>query len=299
VTTKKVVYVLVSDPQDHYAEMAILSMECLKKYSPGINIEVVIDSKTNNNLSGYRDQVKKLADIVHITDIIGQNNAFTSRMIKTQLRSLVKGDYLYIDIDAVPVKPLDELFNSSSDIAMVHDLNTTSAKFTFHDYEREIFDAMAWELPKQYFNSGVMFVKDNKNVNDFFKTWHLTWQKSSKNGLHKDQPPMHEAIRQSNITVKELAPEYNMLISIQKGVAAKTAKVYHYSTVRFDSRNDTYFHDIIKQMKISESINWALLSSVLSSKYPWTNHDSLRLNWATGNYQELGKILFKRALNTK
>lgn len=293
---KKIVYVLVSDQADHYTEMALLSIACARKYSPKLAIALVIDRKTYDGLSGFRGTIVDSVDELKIVDLQGENNAFTSRMIKTQLRSFVEGDYLYVDIDAIPVADLSEVFESKEDIAMVYDHNVPPGKFVFYDYEREIFDKMHWPLPARYFNSGVMLVKDSSKVRQFFTLWHSLWQQNSALGLHKDQPPMHEAIRQAGINVRGLSPEWNMLIGLQKGYGGKNPKVYHYSTIRFETRNDTHFHKIVKSMKNDLSINWELLDKTISSKFPWTNSNSLRLNWAIGHYSVIPKLVFKKLL---
>jgi len=293
-TLKKVVYVLVSNHDDYYTEMAILSITCVKRYSPNLIVELVMNQRTFDSLKGYRKTLLDVVDELHVIDLFEKNNAFTSRFIKTQLRSFIIGDYLYVDIDAVPIASLDNIFLCKNDLAMAHDHNVPPEKFIYHDYEREIFDKMGWELPKKYFNSGVMLVKDNARVHSFFNTWHELWQQNSQFGLHKDQPPMHEAIRQCNISVYSLGPECNMLIGLQTGYGAKKAKVYHYSTIRFETRDDTYFHKIVKSMKSEEKIDFDLLEKVIKNKYPWTNDNSLRLNLAVGNYHKLPKLIIKK-----
>lgn len=287
-------YVLVSNHNDYLTEMALLSIACARKYSPNLQIELVMDRKTYDGLVGFRRTILDLIDSLKLVYVPEQDNVYISRKIKTRLRSLIENDYLYIDIDTIPLADLSDVFNNQEDIAMAYDHNVPPDKFVFYDYEREIFDKMQWPLPSRYFNSGVMLVKDTPKVRNFFILWHQLWQQNSALGLHKDQPPMHEAIRQAGINVKGLSPEWNMLIGLQKGYGGKTPKVYHYSTIRFDTRNDTHFHTIVKGMKTNASINWQLLDKIIASKYPWTNANSLRLNWATGNYAAIPGLLFKK-----
>ncbi|SFK20720.1 glycosyltransferase [Methylophaga sulfidovorans] len=294
-TKKKAVYVLVSDENDHYTEMAILSASCLRKFSPSLAIELVIDKKTFTGLSNYRKKILDLVDLVNVVDCLGENNAFTSRIIKTQLRKFVTGDYVYIDIDAVPVADISSVFECNTDLAMVYDHNVKKPKdFVFYDYERKTFDDMSWELPKEYFNSGVMFVKDSLRVTRFFEVWHNLWLQNSALGLHKDQPPMHEAIKKTKIDVEPLEPCWNLLIGLQKGICAKKPKIYHYSTIRFDSRSDTWFHQIVKDMKKNSTMDEKFLYEIISTKYPWTNKNSIRLNFAVGNYHRLPLLIFNK-----
>ena len=290
----KIVYVLVSDQADHYTEMAMVSVHCARKYTPSCLIELVVDFKTRSGLQGHRAKILDMVDVVTEVDVQGENNAFTSRLIKTQLRKFVKNDYLYVDIDAVPVADLSSAFSLDTDVAMAHDHNVPPEKFIFYDYEREIFDKTGWPLPKRYFNSGVMLVKDTQKVSDFFDCWHGLWQENRKLGLHKDQPPMHEAIRQLDMNVYALGPEWNLLVGLQKGYGGKKPKVYHYSTIRFETRRDTYFHTLVKNLKVTGKIDVEFLEKIIKSKYPWTNHTSLRLNWAVGNYHLLPLLIIKK-----
>jgi hypothetical protein len=291
---KKIVYVLVSTPEDYFCEMAILSVMCAAKYSHSCTIELVMDSKTKLGLSGYRSNILNLVDVTHVIDVDGNNNAMISRQLKTRLRSYITGDYVYVDIDAVPIVDLSELFDIPNDIAMCFDHNLPPEKFIFAPYEREIFDKLNWPLPERYFNSGVMFVRDNQRVRDFFEKWHELWGKNAQLGLHKDQPPMHEAIRQTGISVYAMEPSWNILVGMQTGRGGKTPKVYHYSTIRFLERDDTYFHRIVKSMKKSHQVDWNLIQKVIDRKYPWTNEKSLKLHLQLGNYLMLPVVLFRK-----
>src|SRR5690554_6580636 len=132
--------------------MAILSSYCARRFSPNVSIEIVIDKETYKHLKGFRRTILDLVDSFHIVDIAGTSKVFTSRMLKTQLRKFISGDYLYIDIDAVPVAELSDIFNTNNDLAMVNDYNLPPEKFVFYDYEKEVFDKMNWPLPTEYFN---------------------------------------------------------------------------------------------------------------------------------------------------
>lgn len=291
----KLVYVMVSDSEDYFCEMAILSVSCARRFSPSLDICLVVDKKTYSELYGYRKEILGLVDEVVVYDKLGSSNNFTSRMIKTNLRNLVGGDYLYIDIDAIPIDDLSSVFSMDCDMAMAFDLNVSPENFILKDYEKEVFDFMSWPYPKKYYNSGVMLVKDNSRVYDFFNTWSAKWKESSGSGLHKDQPAMHEAIRLTNdIKINELDPSYNILLSTQKGIGCRNPKVYHINTIRFEERDETVFHALIKNMKANSYIDWGVIDGLVETKFPWTNESSIRLNLASGRYFRALLCLFKK-----
>ena len=206
--------------------------------------------------------------------------------MKTKLRTYITGDYLYIDIDAVPVTNLDAVFSTKCQIGMAYDLDKPSDIVQHIDPDGTIYSEGNWTLPEKYFNSGVMLARDTPEVHDFFEAWHWTWKTYTESGLHIDQPSLNEVIQHSNIDIVELAPEWNACIGrTTKSRGLKHPKIYHYFTLRFDTRNDTQFINIVKDMKINQVINWDLVNKIIASKYPWTDKNSIRLHWMSCNYK--------------
>lgn len=292
---KKLVYVLVSKETDHYTEMAMLSIQCAKKYANNIRVELVMDSGTNASLTGYESTIKDFVSQVHVIDNTAQNNAYISRILKTKLRSYVTGDYLYVDVDAIPITNLDDVFNADCDIGMAYDLDRPIDMLHYMDHTNEFYTDGKWQLPDKYFNSGIMLCRDKTVVDDFFDNWHSTWQDYIKAGQHIDQPSLNEVIQHTDASVVELAPEWNVCIGRStKSKGTKNPKIYHYFTINFDSRDDTHFINIVKNMKINQIIDWELINKVIYAKYPRTNHNSIRLQWMSGNYTKALKLLTKK-----
>jgi hypothetical protein len=155
----QVVYVLVSAPPDHLVEMATVSVTALCMLSPEVKATVVMDPATLRGISGARARLLKFVDRVIEAPAQDQSPMARSRRIKTTLRELVAGDYLFLDVDAVPVKPIGAVFSTAAEFAAVYDGNMPPRQFVFHDFERQPFEAMGWPLPPgPYFNSGVKLV---------------------------------------------------------------------------------------------------------------------------------------------
>ncbi|TCD48550.1 putative nucleotide-diphospho-sugar transferase [Chlorobium sp. N1] len=268
---KKAVYVLVSNPGDHILEMALLSIASLKRFSPGIAAEVLLDPATNESLSGERYKIRELADRLTVVDESDPNPMIVSRSIKTRMREFVTGEFLYLDSDAVPIAPLDDAFTKDHDIALCLDGNvSTPADFVFHEFESKTFREMGWPFPVYpYYNAGVMFVKDNPRTHELFRRWHAIWQSCRQRGLFKDQPPFHKAIEEPGLAIKILPPQYNALISMYNAGVYK-ARIMHYSTIRFEERDDTIFHGLVKEIKKTGHIDLEPIARLSKTWYPWT-----------------------------
>lgn len=98
-----------------------------------------------------------------------------------------------------------------------------------------------------------------------------------------DQPSFNRALYLSKVNIKRLPNQWNALIGLTtKG--CKNARIFHYTTVRFPERNDTVFHEIVKNIKYSGEPNVDELKKVIASGYPWANLSSTRYRYAIGDY---------------
>ena len=105
----KYVYVLTSNETDFYAEQAVVSIYSLKKFNSGCFVVLVVDSSTNENLINGRELVKNLVDEVIVIDIPPLfSNHQKSRFLKTSLRDIISGDFIFIDTDTIILGSLDE-----------------------------------------------------------------------------------------------------------------------------------------------------------------------------------------------
>jgi hypothetical protein len=293
---KKAVYVLVSNGGDHYLDMLHLSAACLHRYSPGLYACVVTDEDTAQLLDAHAGCKAELDEVVVVKDdgLQGLGKADRSRYIKTSLRRHVEGEYLYIDIDAFPVGNLEPLFKTSASVSMTHDQNVPPDQFVFEDYESHIFKHMNWPLPAEYFNSGVMLVKSDDTARALYEDWHALWQETRLSGNHKDQPPLHEIIRRKQYKIGHLPKESNLLISLKPRCFWGRPLVYHISTIFFEERYDTVFHNMVRSMKLGTPPDFAFLDTIVASRYPWTDPDLLRNAYYTGQFQRLPMIALRK-----
>jgi hypothetical protein len=288
--------VLVSAPPDHLVEMATVSVTALRMLSPEVKATVVMDSATLRGISGHRARLLELVDRVIEAPAQDQSPMARSRRIKTTLRELVAGDYLFLDVDAVPVKPIGAVFSTAAEFAAVYDGNMPPRQFVFHDFERQPFEAMGWPLPPgPYFNSGVKLVRDTPGVRALYREWHRIWSECAARGIYKDQPALHRALLATGMQVTPLSPQWNALIGMYTG-GVRNARVMHFSTIRFEQRDDTVFHRIVKGLKHSGELDVGALKAVMESGYPWTDSDSLRLRFAVGDYPGTVRAVLRRVL---
>lgn len=190
----KIIYCLTSDNTDYYYEQLLISLYSLRKYNPNISVELVCDDVTYKTFTGLRTKVFSYCD--KITSIQSPSNwtkVERSRYLKTNLRNLIDGDYLFIDTDTIICAPLDAIDELSYNIGAVYQEHihrpmqapfSTTSETWLHKHGKKVgvdFNDM------NNFNSGVMFVKDKDITRSFYCRWDELYKQYQKAGVWIDQ----------------------------------------------------------------------------------------------------------------
>lgn len=279
-----IVYVLVSNSSDFFLEMFYLSASCLKKFTPNIKITILCNQATHETFTDNRANLANIADHISIVNTPAHfTEAEASRFIKTSIGNYIDGDFLFLDIDAFPIRNISSIYEKSGNISLAYEMNLEPDQYTPERYESDIFKMMGWDFPTPYFNGGVMLVKASSQTCQFFKIWHDLWLHTKETGNHKDQPSMHQAIKLSQLKVIPLNWEFNILTNLTPRKKFRQPKIFHISTVRFQERDDTLFHGLIKSIKNGNPIDWGLIDKIRDSNYPWNDGGTIKRGWVANN----------------
>ena len=201
----KILYVLVSSATDYYYEQALISMMSAKHHMPGCFISLLTDRETYDTLKDSRNLINKYLSEKKIVDLDDSLSPMQkSRWLKTSMRSLINGDFLYVDVDTVFADSVDEsLFNA--DVMGVPDGNVPLKDhpmkwFVENNLKQAGFDNSA----NYHINSGVLFFKDTPLARSFAKKWHQRWEETCKKNIFIDQTALHQAIIDSGNILKLL-----------------------------------------------------------------------------------------------
>ncbi len=224
----KIVYVLVSDESDYYYEQVMLSIRSLINYNPKARIEVLVDEATSASLKGNREAIKQYADVIEVDTPADYDKMRRSRYLKTNMRNLVAGDFLFLDCDTVVCESIEEIDKQDVDLGMVADLNGP----LLLDDENVISKGLKAGFPdftgKPYFNSGVIFVKDTDMNRCFFRSWYDNYLKSESHGVFNDQPALCQTNSESGNIISEIPGIWNCQFKMKGFPYLKKCKVMHY-----------------------------------------------------------------------
>lgn len=214
----KIVYCIVSTEKDVYLEQAWVSIYTLRRYNADAHVTLLVDKATEATLTGNRSGIKELVDEVVAVDAPeGYNAMQRSRFLKTNFRQFLSGDLLFIDSDTAIGGSLADIDNTDADIACVPDAHCRFKDIPYKEWLsckiRDIFGATVDDA-KYYFNSGVIYVRDNEKTRAFFADWYKNWKYSSTvKKLSIDQPSLFVTDKQHGYMIKELSGIYNCQIS--------------------------------------------------------------------------------------
>lgn len=242
----KIVYVLTCSEDTTCVAMLLLSLFTLKKQMKGdrdLEILTVMDSSTHRILKESSSRVLSESKPVVVDPPPEYDQMSLSRHLKTTLREIIQGDFLYIDCDTLIADRLDEIddLDSSINIAAIADRNIEGNRIEDNPKgATNCKNAGFLELGKESgINSGVFWVRDTPLSHDFFKTWHNNWKKSLAKGVPLDQPALWETNRIMGHPIKMLPGIWNCQFSTNNqdpNRYVRNAKILHYYRTFYGGR---------------------------------------------------------------
>lgn len=232
--TTKIAYILTSTHEDTYLEQTLISVYSARMHNPEANIVVATDQQTMNSLRGGRAEIKKYTSDFIVIDIPSDyDNMQRSRYIKTNLRSFIKGDFIYIDSDTVIVDSLEEIDKCPYDIAAVYDSNRPfligKTGAISDSYINSYIRQLGWPSVIGYpnYNGGVIFSRDTETSHKFYKRWFELWTECTKQGVNIDMAALCRANIENDCCIKELPGIWNCQIQRQGMPLLPQAKIIH------------------------------------------------------------------------
>src|SRR5262249_10273878 len=152
--------------------------------------------------------------------------------VKTQLRGLVDGPFVFLDSDTFVRDDISQIFSLDTDIACAPNHSRDSIEEQMWSTNNEILTAMGWRTREDVFlNSGVIFYNATPGAARFADDWHDKWLKSyrmAKNYL--DQPALNAAIFEIAPRLEILPHRFNAQFKVTPRVAMDAALLHFYSS---------------------------------------------------------------------
>jgi lipopolysaccharide biosynthesis glycosyltransferase len=224
-------YVLVSTPRDIYYEQFLLSVTSLRLLMPDAEVILLCDSKTKENLIEKRCEYQKLVSNVIVAEVPGSMpQVEISRWVKTSMRRLVPGDFLFIDCDTIITEDLSSIAKPGIQFGACMDKHSPLDRHGRGDkiIERDKQLGFTSYLSNRHFNSGIIFCTDIPETQKIFDRWHELWLYSNSKNVVRDQPSFNMAIYENASLFTELDGIWNCQISFSGLPFLTSSKIIHY-----------------------------------------------------------------------
>ena len=270
----KIVYVVISGGDDIYFEQVWASSWSLKQHNPNAHITVLTDEATKQTIKSDA-RIKSLECIDEIKTVTFDkeySNSEKSRWIKTSMRNLLDGDFLFVDADTIITGTLDDVDSWDCSIGAVLDS---------HCHSREICDGIAFQdmyINRLYrlfgvvyngedvFNSGVLYVKDDEKAHHFFEIWHKNWQHSNSHGFYLDQLPMLKTNIELGEIIKEIPGEYNCQIKFSIQFLTRAIIIHTFSSTGHSNISVLLGSEIFEEIQQNQCLTSRVKNLLLTSK---------------------------------
>lgn len=254
----KLVYVLTSSEKDIYLEQFYVSSYSAKYYMPDCYIVLLTDVETEKSFSDKRKVELQYVDEIVSIDLDSKKNTAQkrSRLLKTNIRNYIKGDFLFIDCDTIITKPLYEIDDCKYEMAACWDshslfINNPYRDGCINDCKKLNFNV---EIEDIYFNSGVIYCKDTDNTHSFYTLWNNNYIEGSSK-VKMDQPSFAKTNHELHSFVQKLDDVWNC--ELKHGIKfLRDAKIVHYLCTNKSQNNDIQLfllNDEKKLRKVKET----------------------------------------------
>src|SRR5271166_191567 len=112
-------YVLTTNGRDEFADMTYASVAFLRYAYPEAEIICLCDAASHRALETARHPLMKVVDRALPIETPEAPPSFRNRFVKTQMRQLLEGDFVYFDSDTIVVERIDEMLSCPAPMAAI------------------------------------------------------------------------------------------------------------------------------------------------------------------------------------
>lgn len=257
----KLVYVHVGETKSKYYKMLQISLASVRYHMPNIEVNLVVDDITEEDLIINKAQVLNDENLKLISVKIPNTYSPVekSRYIKTSLRSYISGDFIFLDTDTVMCCDFSN-YKVTDSVSMVRDCHRIFGDDLWSENLIKNAKIRGLDISNvdKYYNSGVMVVKDDEKASELYRNWHECWEQTRKPGFHQDQYAL-AAVNEKVNAIVEIDKKWNFQIGVSNALITDihNANIIHYFATK--SNNSIY------KLNNSDTLNQPIDSEIIKN----------------------------------
>jgi hypothetical protein len=262
-------YALSMDADPLYADMLTISALCVRRIYPAAKITVLTDDASLQNIGRALEHVAEAGAQIRSVGRFDGSPRLRSRFVKTQVRSAVDGDVLFLDADTAAVRDFDDVLDCEAPLSAAIDRNRVHPRGGFPAWAAPDFDRLGWRHPTRfYLNAGVIFWRDCSEARALGTLWHENWLRYTTSVDNPaDQPAFNHSIDALGIEPEILGDAFNARVGVSSEFA-KGARIYH--LLSGDERaNGTFIDRLLTRYRQDGTIDFRVIDDVVGRGHPW------------------------------
>jgi len=285
----KAVFAVTSQGNDIYTAMTRIVVASLRLTNPRITLVVACDPDTNCAIRQARDPLIDEVEEWITVDTPPGDAHFRNRFVKTRLRAVIDGPFLFLDSDVLVRGDLSELFAADTDIAGARNHSRMAFSEQVWDQDVAAIEAMGWQTDNRvYVNGGVLFLNNTPGTYRFSMDWHQRWLESTdKLARYRDQPALNTALEHTRPRLMLLPDRFNAQFKVTPSVA-HNAVIWHYYS---SSENvaHTPFELLAAELVHGARLDSGRIAAMVKNQHPW-RRDSMIDDWAAAGIIRRGQF---------
>lgn len=247
--------------------------------NPGLHLVVACDHETDVSIKRTGNPLVNEVDEWVVVDTPPGNAGFRSRFVKTNLRAMIEGTFLFLDSDVFVRGDLSNIFKLSADVAGARNRSLAAFNEQLRDMDVATLAAMGWNTGKEvYINTGVLFYNDTPGAHQFAAEWGRRWIRSfARLGCHRDQPAMNSALHDTQPRLTVLPDCFNAQFKHTASVAAGAIIWHYYASL--NKSPHTPFEMLANDLMHGSTLGKAKIAAIAASEHPW-RRDTAIDDWA-------------------
>lgn len=272
------VYAVTSSGCDFYSAMTRVSAASIRITNPNIGIVLACDDHSVAAMRHSRDPLLDEVDELITCRTPAGNSSFRNRFVKTQLRLLLDGPFLFLDSDTIVRGNMMEIFLLDTDIACAPNFSRDGIEQQTWKWDSVILSTMGWSHNKEvYVNGGVLFYNATRGAALFAADWHRKWLSShAVTKHHVDQPALNAAIFDTAPRLEILPHRFNAQFDESPSIVPH-AIIWHYYVARVTkhyyadrvAKPPTELERLVVDLQKGAKLRRSHVESILQKDHPW------------------------------
>lgn len=253
----QVCYALATNGDPHYSDLVTISVGAVRRLYPAAKITILTDDQSWPHVAVLG---RHLHAVTQSAGTYPGDARARSRFVKTQVRSIMSGDFIFLDADTLPVATFDELLLCQAPVGAAANWSPEASAGEFPVEQIPYFEQLNWTPPASpYLNSGVIFWRDCAAAYDLGQLWHRNWRKffeTVDNPL--DQAAFNHSSASLGITPTIVDGKFNFWPGRGHGYGNDT-RIYHFYAHGEDTPEGTILDALLDRYRDSGRVEYAII----------------------------------------